>query len=312
MKFQNIKNMHPICNRKIQVKKTTILAIFPLLLLVLNGCSGFMASKFTTPATLGYISASHADLVSLPSPAGKIPVAVYSFRDQTGQYKPLPNVTSFSTAVTQGAASMLTQALIDSNWFVPVEREGLQNLLTERKITRANQKKKEGQSQEELPSLINAQMIIEGGIIAYESNLTTGGFGAKYYDAGGSLEYRVDRVTLYLRAIDVKSGRVLKSVSTAKSILSRAVDIGIFRYVSFNRLLEVETGLSTNEPPQMCVLGALEKSVTALIIEGIEDGLWRLKDPGDINSPVILRYQEERGEQMVNLDKDDQVVAQEQ
>lgn len=285
-----------------------------VLLLVLNGCSGSLASRMTTPATLGYVSASHSDLVSLPKPVGKIPVAVYSFRDQTGQYKPLPNVTSFSTAVTQGATSMLIQALIDSDWFVPVEREGLQDLLTERKITRATMKNKSGQElspQAQLPNLINAQMIIEGGIVAYESNLTTGGFGAKYYGIGGSLEYRVDRVTLYLRAIDVKTGRVLKSVSTAKTVLSRAVDIGVFRYISFKRLLEVETGLSTNEPPQMCVLEALEKAVTSLIIEGIEDGLWRLQDPDDITSPVILRYQEEKGEQIVQLDKDDKIIPQE-
>jgi curli biogenesis system outer membrane secretion channel CsgG len=35
---------------------------------------------------------------------------VYGFRDQTGQYKPTP-ASSFSTSVTQGAASMLMDAL---------------------------------------------------------------------------------------------------------------------------------------------------------------------------------------------------------
>jgi curli production assembly/transport component CsgG len=282
-----------------------------LVVLLISGCAGTLSKTMTTPAKLGFVTGTHRDLVSLPKPAGKIPVAVYSFRDQTGQYKPLPNVTSFSTAVTQGATSMLVQALLDSGWFVPVEREGLQDLLTERKITRAtlnNNAENQDDQQSQFPSLVNAQMIIEGGIIAYETNLTTGGFGAKYYGAGGNLEYRVDRVTLYLRAIDVRTGVVLKSVSTNKTILSRVVDIGIFRYVTFQRLLEVETGLSTNEPPQMCVLEALEKAVTALVIEGIEEGLWNLENPDDINSPVILNYQKEKGEMEVQLDRNGELV----
>lgn len=29
---------------------------------------------------------------------------------------------------------MLTSSLLDSKWFLPLEREGLQNLLTERKL----------------------------------------------------------------------------------------------------------------------------------------------------------------------------------
>src|SRR3546814_7798218 len=44
-----------------------------------------------TPAT-----PSTRDLLKLPDPKGKIVVAVYGFRDQTGQYKPAPD-SSFST-----------------------------------------------------------------------------------------------------------------------------------------------------------------------------------------------------------------------
>ena len=38
------------------------------------------------------------------------------------------------TAVTQGASSMILKALEESKWFIPLEREGLSNLLNERKI----------------------------------------------------------------------------------------------------------------------------------------------------------------------------------
>ena len=109
---------------------------------LLSACSALdNASKLFPPeqtlATKMVPLESFKELKALPKPKGAIPVSVYAYRDQTGQYKPQANVSSFSTAVTQGATSILMQALSDSDWFLPVEREGLQNVLTERKITRA-------------------------------------------------------------------------------------------------------------------------------------------------------------------------------
>lgn len=263
-------------------------------LALLSGCSAAVPTLGTSPATLAAPSANHLDLISLPPPKGTVRAAVYSFRDQTGQYKPQEGVTSFSTAVTQGGTSILVQALKDSHWFVPIEREGLQNILTERKILRASLKNN-GQDDIHVPTLETAQVLFEGGVIAYDTNLVTGGFGAKYFGAGGSVEYRMDQVWIYLRAVDVRTGRILKSTSTTKTILSREVDAGIFRYVSYKRLLEVETGLTTNEPTQLAVVGAIEKAVSSLIVEGIVDGLWELKNPGDIKSPIIQNYLKDRG-----------------
>src|SRR5690606_21207176 len=125
------------------------------------------------------------DLLRLPRPKGQVVVAVYGFRDQTGQYKPAPD-SSFSTSVTQGAASMLVKALKDSGWFMPVEREGLQNLLTERRIVRAldgSSGQGEGATAT-LPALHPASILVDGGVIAYESNVRTGGAGARFLGVG--------------------------------------------------------------------------------------------------------------------------------
>jgi len=248
-------------------------------------------------ATLAYTTAVHKHLVSLPPPEEKIVVAVYKFQDQTGQYKHSPNVATYSTAVTQGAATMLIKALEDSGWFIPIEREGLSRLLKERDIineSRKHYKDEQGESLPLLPPLLYAGLLLEGGIISYDTNLLTGGFGAKFFGLGGNVEYRKDQVTIYLRAVSVKTGKILKSVSTTKTILSKEVHLGIFRYVSLRKLLEAETGLTTNEPPQMCVLEAIEKAVLSLIMEGILDGIWALKNPEDIKSPVIQGYLEEK------------------
>jgi curli production assembly/transport component CsgG len=85
--------------------------------------------------------------------------------------------------------------------------------------------------------------------------------------------------------------------------MSKGIDVGLFRFVRLKRLLEVETGITTNEPPQMCVLEAIEKAVQSLIIEGIIDHLWTLKNPSDIDSPLISSYLEEKKNRQTHLKK---------
>jgi len=256
-------------------------------------------SRKVSQATLASTTVVHKQLVSLPPPEKKIAVATYQFTDRTGQYKYSPNVATQSRAVTQGATSILIKALEDSGWFIPIEREGLGRLLKERELansTRENYKNNQGESLQSLPPLLYAGILLEGGIISYDTNIVTGGFGAKYFGLGGDVQYRKDQVTIYLRAVSVKNGKILKSVSTANTILSKEVHLGIFRFVALKRLLEVETGLTTNQPPQMCVLEAIEKAVLSLIVEGILDEIWALKNPEDLKSPVIQRYLEEKKE----------------
>ncbi|MFL0799085.1 MAG: hypothetical protein K6L80_01435 [Agarilytica sp.] len=229
----------------------------------------------------------YSDLANLPKPRGKIVASIYSFRDLTGQYKPQPS-SSFSTAVSQGAASMLVKAINDSGWFSALEREGLQDLLTERKIIRAALKNRSTNA--EVPPLLGANILLEGGIIGYETNMKTGGAGAKYFGVGMSEQYRVDQVTVNLRVVDVNTGRVINSVTTARSILSRAVQGGAFRFVRFKRLLEVEGGYTRNEPVQLCLLEAIQAAVMKIIVEGVEDNSWSLADASEINHPLLYKY----------------------
>ncbi len=248
---------------------------------------------------MGFNTKFTKELTSLPAPKEKIVAAVYKFRDQTGQYKASSTGSTFSTAVTQGATSILLKALEDSGWFVVIEREGLSDLLNERKIirsSRANYEANNNNNQDLLPPLLFAGVILEGGIISYDTNVLTGGSGAKYFGIGASGQYRQDRVTIYLRAISTQSGRILKTVYTTKTILSQMIDAGLYKFVDYQRLLEVETGYSYNEPVDMCVTEAIEKAVQSLVIEGIFDNLWTLKDPADVNSPEIKNYLQEKKE----------------
>lgn len=259
------------------------------LLSLLGGCA-HAPSTVRDNARLTPATGITRDLVSLPPPKGKIAVAVYGIRDQTGQYKPAPD-SSFSTAVTQGASSMLIRALQDSGWFIPVERENLQNLLTERKIVRAlEMPQPAGTPAVQIPPLLAASVLVEGGIVAYESNVRTGGVGARFLGIGMSTQYRVDQVTVGLRTVDIRSGQILQSVSTTKTIYSYEVHPSVFKFVNVKDLAEFEAGVTGNEPTQLCVGEAIEAAVVHLIAQGIEAGNWAPRDAAALSDPVLRRY----------------------
>ena len=265
---------------------------------VLHGCSTVLHQPVDIEkARIGEVAESTELLKKLPEPQKPLVVGVYKFRDQTGQYKPTENGSTFSTAVTQGATSILIKALEDTKWFVPIERENLGNLLNERNIIRSTRKeyrKSSNPNEPQLPPLLYAGMLIEGGIVSYDSNILTGGFGARYFGLGGSTRYRQDRITIYLRAVSTSSGKILKSVYISKTVLSQAIDANFFRYVKFKRLLEIETGITKNEPVQLAVKDAIEKGVYALIVEGMEDNLWDTKEGGETTKNIITTYNEEK------------------
>jgi len=258
---------------------------------VLAGCGTTRTSTSAeAQARLAPATTVTRDLTRLPEAKGKIAVAVYGFRDQTGQYKPAPD-SSFSTAVTQGAASMLVKALQDSRWFIPVERENLQDLLTERKIVRALETPQEKDiAAPPIPQLLPASIIVEGGVTAYESNVRTGGIGANFLGIGVSSQYRVDQVTINLRSVDIRTGRILTTVSTTKSIYSYEIRPSVFKFVNFKDLAQFESGVTRNEPSQLCVREAIEAAVVFLVVHGLNEHHWELKDEKDRASPLIKAY----------------------
>jgi len=104
------------------------------------------------------------ELAVLPEPhTGKpIPIAVYRFTDLTGQRKPSNNFASLSSAVTQGAETLLIKALQDAGggkWFQPLERVGLENLTRERQLIRSQREVYEKDQAKPLTPLIVAGIM---------------------------------------------------------------------------------------------------------------------------------------------------------
>lgn len=277
------------------VMRNIMIIIALVSMVVLAGCAGVTQTVVQPAEMFQPNTETHSELLSLPQPKEPVVVGVYKFEDETGQYKPSPaqaTTASFSRAITQGATSVLVEALQNSGWFTIVEREGLGNLTEERKIIRST--RMEHGDQTPVPPMLYAGVIFEGGVISYDTDVMASGFGVKWFGSGGNVQVRKDQITVYVRAVSVKNGRVLKSVSTTKTIYSKMVDLGVYKYLKPNRLLEVETGYSKNEPTQLCISDAIDKAVVAMVIEGIVDGLWELKNPEDIKRPIIQEYLKER------------------
>jgi curli production assembly/transport component CsgG len=203
-------------------------------------------------------------------------VAVYGFRDLTGQNKPNDRLALFSKAVTQGAEVFLIKSLQDSkNWFRVVERVGLDNLVKERQLIRNQREVYEGKEAKPLKPLTVAGILLEGGIIGYDSNIRSGGNGARFLGIGGSQQYRVDEVTVSLRLISISSGEVLMTNAVTKTIYSTAHNVGVLRFVDAGtKALELENGSALNEPTTYAVRVAIEQAVYELITEGQRKGLW--------------------------------------
>jgi curli production assembly/transport component CsgG len=258
--------------------------------IALGGC-GVEAAKRQLdegimPPVLNPMTELNLSLRELPPPNSKIVVAVYNYADQTGQFKPIDNVQSLSKAVTQGATSVIIKALQDAgngSWFTVVEREKLDNLLKERRIIAEMRKTylgEENVNPQALPPLLFAGILLEGGIIGYDSNLQTGGIGARLLGIGGDVKYRLDTITIYLRAVSTKNGQVLANVVTHKTIASIGLQGGVFKYIAVDKILDAEAGFTKNEPEQLAVQQAIEKAVYALVVEGADQGLWSFSDKG--------------------------------
>ncbi|WP_144667077.1 CsgG/HfaB family protein [Dokdonia sp. Hel_I_53] len=266
--------------------------------LLLSSCGAYFNQKFDqSPARVGEYSKSTTKLLDLPEASAPVEVAVYNFSDQTGQFKAIEGGSTFSTAVTQGGTTILIKALEDSGWFRPIERENLSNLSTERNIIRNTKQeyiKNLNPNEPPLPPLLYAGLILEGGIVSYDTNIVTGGLGVRYFGVGGSAKYRQDRITVYLRAVSTSNGEILKTVYVSKTILSQALDASFFRFVKFQRLLEAETGITQNEPVQIAVKDAIERAVHDLIMEGIIDKYWGAKEGNEVNEQLVTNYLKEK------------------
>ena len=281
-----------------------------LLVTALTGCASIhMDVAREEPVALSTKENLFSKLPELDGPS--MTIAVYGFTDKTGQMKPSDKLALFSKAVTQGSEVFLIKALQDAkNWFKVVERVGLDNLVKERQLIRNQREVYEGKDARPLKPMTVAGIMIEGGIIGYDTNIRSGGNGARFLGIGGSQQYRVDEVVISMRIVSVNSGEVLLTNAVSKTIYSTQHNVGVLRFVDAGtKALELENGAALNEPTTYAVRVAIEQAVYDMIVEGEKKGLWRYKKPKPVQPPVI--QEEVKKDELIQPQTDQKTQSQE-
>ena len=238
-----------------------------ILPLALSACMSVSDKQIAAPIIVRPIS------YNVPAPAkGAVTVAVYGFSDLTGQR----SGSTLSAAVTQGAENYLIDSLKNfskGKWFRVVERKGIDNVVRERQIAKASRDNLE--SKQDLPPLMYAGIIIEGGIVGYDTNVKSGGDGARVFGVGTKASYTTHIVTVSLRTVSVASSEVLNTIIVEKQILSYSENTTVMKFFDMDtKTLEIETGINTNEAPSYAVRRAISKGVYELVLDGKKKGLW--------------------------------------
>jgi curli production assembly/transport component CsgG len=258
--------------------------ILILALILSTGCATTkVLNDPQKPTAVKNLMQKEFDTIPGPSTRKPVVVAVYSFQDKTGQRRPQANFAQLSTAVTQGAETFLIKALQDvgqSRWFEVVERVGIDSLTKERQLIRQMREAYEGNGAKPLAPMMYAGMIIEGGVVGYDSSTKSGGFAYRMLGIGPQTQYSEDIVTVSLRAVSVNSGKVLATVTTQKTIYSAADSIAVLKFFKEGtQAFELESGLTVNEPGTLAVKAAIEGAVVELIKEGEKKGVWSFEQP---------------------------------
>lgn len=260
--------------------------LVPLAALVLSGCATFsdLSEKYYGGHVQRIQNAEiqqillNTELKELPPLVQQPVVTVYSFTDLTGQRKPDATLSLFSSAVTQAPEVFLIRALRNAGQgsiFTVVERKGIDHILRERQLIRSARESFGGEGNTELPPLMFAGLIVEGGVIGYDTSVQAGGAGARTLGIGANTQYIKDTVTVSMRLISVATGEVLLDVISTKTILAVSISQDVFRFVSTGtQLIEVENGVVENESVSIATQQAVEAAVLELVRKGESMGYW--------------------------------------
>jgi outer membrane biosynthesis protein TonB len=183
-------------------------------------------------------------------------------------------------------------------------------LTKERLIIRQMREAYEGNNAKPLMPMQFAGMIIEGGIVGYDTSTNSGGAGMRIFGIGKQTQWSSDTVTVSLRAVSVNTGKVLLSVTVQKTILSSADSVTALKFFDqATQSFEAEAGLTINEPGTYAVKATVEMAVVELIKEGQRKGVWDFKssNPVPVVEPIPQPKVVEEKKEEVKVEKKEEV-----
>ena len=72
--------------------------------------------------------------------------------------------------------------------------------------------------------------IPTGGVVGYDSDITSGGLGARVLGIQANKAFRKDIVTIILRLVNVQTGEVIITTTIEKTIISTSTGSDVFKY----------------------------------------------------------------------------------
>jgi hypothetical protein len=97
-------------------------------------------------------------------------------------------------------------------------------------------------------------------------------------------------------------------VSVTKTIYSYQFDTNVYKFTSYQKLLQGETGFTTNEPGQLALKEAIEAAVVHLTVRSVRDRFLELKDERDWKNPVFQAYLREGVTNLTNEEVDSSII----
>lgn len=197
--------------------------IFASLVLMIVGC-GPMQEMVQNPgqptAQTTSVSQQNIDQVQLePYDGPKARVAVYRFADQSakggGGYS--RRTGWFTAEIGNGMADMLNDALLQSNRFIVVDRQSLQDVLMEQDLGATGRVRKDTAAA--IGQIEGADLLIKGSVTEFEpgsagagAGALLGGFGLPGAVIGGALgSVQQSHVAIVVQIVDAKTSRYLFS-----------------------------------------------------------------------------------------------------
>jgi curli biogenesis system outer membrane secretion channel CsgG len=121
-------------------------------------------------------------------------------------------------------------------------------------------------------NLRTAEYLITGAIVAYDSDLYSGGTGFRIFNMGGSRKIRRDMVTVNLRLVRVSSGEIIGNETVSQVVLSYRDQGDILNYITVNTVLEFESGYVVNEPKSLALYSAIKVALSKILSEQVKSG----------------------------------------
>ena len=186
-----------------------------------------------------------------PSTGGKMRIAVMTFENES-RYD-----------VGNGMRSMLTSALFQTDKFIVVEREMLQDVLLEQKLGATGVVKADTAAR--VGEVEGAQLLIYGKITDFEPGQR--GFKAGLGDGSqkGDISVQQSHVAIDIRIVDARTSRVVAATTVEGKATDVSLGVEVLKYLQADTPLSIGLSAWNNTPIGSAIRLCIDRAVDYIV-----------------------------------------------